>query len=306
MKTVSVLLSTYNGAKYLREQIDSLLKQEGVNVKIFVRDDGSKDDTVKILEEYESRGEITLEKGKNVGFSQSFSWLINNAPQADYYACCDQDDVWLPTKILDGVNALENENNHEQPLVYFTSLNVVDENLNLITKDSHIHYNNNSPTLFIDNVLMPQCNGCTFVFNQKLKDLYSTIPSHNIFTHDYTLMTLTSAFGKVIFSNNSKILYRQHASNAYGFYKGSLRNMLRSVKAFFKNEIKCIKSHEAMLFRYYFFDKLKPQDKIFVDLITSYRFNKPKRKQLKKFIKQNIKNKTIRRFTLVLLKIKRL
>ena len=306
MKTVSVLLATYNGEKYLREQIDSLLKQEGVEVKILARDDGSKDGTVQILEEYQARGELIFEKGENLGFSQNFSWLINNAPKADYYACCDQDDVWLPTKLIDGVMALEAKENQNLPMLYFTSLKVVDENLNLITEDSHIHYNNNSKTLFMDNIIMTQCNGCTCIFNNTLKDLYGKVPPHNIFAHDYTLCTLASAFGEVIFSNNSKMLYRQHSSNAYGFYKGSLRNMFRSIKAFFKNETKCIKSHEALLYKYYFFNDLKPQDKIFVDLITSYRFNKQKRKQLKKFVKHNIESKLIRRFALFLLSIKRL
>ncbi|MBQ8444270.1 MAG: glycosyltransferase [Clostridia bacterium] len=303
MKKVTILLSTYNGEKYLREQLDSLLLQEGVEFNIFVRDDGSKDKTCDILQEYAEKGLLTYIKGENVGFSKSFSWLINNAPSADYYSCCDQDDVWLPTKILDGVTALEKI---DQPATYFTSLNVVDEKLNLITKDSHSHYNNDSETLFADNILMPQVNGCTMIFNEKLRELYSQIPVHNVYAHDYTLITLASAFGKVVFSNDSKILYRQHANNCYGFYKGSLRNLVRSVKSFFKHETKGIKSHEAMNFKYYFFDKLKEGDRLFIDLITDYRFNKGKRKQLRKYIKKNIKNSTIRKFSLFLLSWKKL
>lgn len=303
MKSVTIMLSTYNGEKYLREQLDSLLKQEGVDFNIFVRDDGSKDKTCEILQEYADKGLLTFVKGENLGFSKSFSWLINNAPKADYYSCCDQDDVWLPTKVLDGVNALENI---DEPATYFTSLNVVDEKLNLITKDSHSHYNNESETLFADNVLMPQVNGCTMIFNEKLRQLYSKIPSHNIHGHDYTLVTLASAFGKVVFSNDSKILYRQHANNCYGFYKGSLRNLIRSVKSFFKYETKGIKSHEAMIYKYYFFNDLKEEDKVFIDLMTEYRFKKAKRKQLRKFIKTKIKNKTIKKFSLFLLAWKKL
>ncbi len=303
MKSVTILLSTYNGEKYLREQLDSLLKQEGVDFNIFVRDDGSKDNTCEILQEYADKGLLTYVKGENLGFSKSFSWLINNAPKADFYSCCDQDDVWLSTKVLDGVNALENI---DEPATYFTSLNVVDENLNLITKDSHSHYNNESETLFADNVLMPQINGCTMIFNEKLRQLYSKVPPYNIHGHDYTLVTLASAFGKVVFSNDSKILYRQHSSNCYGFYKGSLRNLIRSVKSFFKHETKGIKSHEAMIYKYYFFDQLKEEDKTFVELMTEYRFNKAKRKQLRKYIKNNIKNKTIKKFSLFLLAWKRL
>lgn len=298
MTKISILLSTYNGEKYLREQLDSLLQQEGVEFQIFVRDDGSTDGTCDILQEYADKKALTFVKGENLGFSKSFSWLINNAPKADFYSCCDQDDVWLPTKVLDGVSALKQEN---LPALFFTSLNVVDEKLNLITKNSHSHYNNDSTMLFADNILMPQVNGCTVIFNEQLRQLYCRIPPHNIFAHDYTLITLASAFGKVFFSNDSKILYRQHANNCYGFYKGSLRNLIRSVKAFFKHEIKGIKSHEAMNFKYYFFNDLKEEDRIFVDLITDYKYNKKKRKAIRKYLKSNIQNKTIRKYSNFLL-----
>lgn len=96
MKTVSVLLSTYNGEKYLREQLDSLLVQQGVDLRIIARDDGSKDTTVEILKEYAGKDtRVSFFEGKNVGPAQSFFDLIMKSPDSDYYAFCDQDDVWI-------------------------------------------------------------------------------------------------------------------------------------------------------------------------------------------------------------------
>lgn len=294
MKTVSVLLSTYNGEKYLREQLDSLINQKNVQLNIFVRDDGSKDGTCDILEEYQQKGVLTYTKGENVGFKQSFSWLIHNAPKADYYACCDQDDVWLENKVYNGVEALEKEGTPEIPLLYFTSLNVVNEKLELITKDSHNHFDQNSKTSFMEHIIMPMINGCTTVFNEKLREMYCQIDTRHIHGHDYTLGTIAFGCGKVIFSNDSQILYRQHANNCYGYYKGKLRNMIRSVKSFFKYETKGIKYREALIADYYFYDKLSEENQKFIQLMRNYRFYKKDKKQLKKLVKKSVKNKTVK------------
>lgn len=306
MKTVSVLLSTYNSEKYLREQIDSVLNQKDVKINLFARDDGSKDTTCDILQEYQDKGLLTFVKGENLGFKGNFSWLINNAPNADYYACCDHDDVWLENKLINAVTALEAEENKEIPLLYFTSLNVVNEKLELITKDSHKHYNVNSKTLFIDHILMTMVNGCTSVFNEKLREIYCQIPINVMHAHDYTIGTIAASMGKVLFSSDSQILYRQHANNCYGFYKGSLRNMIRSVKAFFKYETKGIKYKEALIYYYYFFDKLTGLNKEFISLMASYKFNKKAKKQLRKLIKKNVENKTERKLSLFLLRFNKL
>ncbi len=96
MNNVAVLLSTYNGEKYLRELLDSVFNQKDVNLTLFVRDDGSSDKTVQILEKYKKKGfpiDISCGRG-NLGFGKSFATLIQNAPSTfDYYACCDQDDI---------------------------------------------------------------------------------------------------------------------------------------------------------------------------------------------------------------------
>ena len=104
---IYILLSTYNGEHYLNEQIESLVRQVDVNYKILVRDDGSKDSTHVILNKWQQLGFLTWYRGENIGFAESFMDLVQKAPKADYYAFCDQDDIWLPNKLKAAVEKLE-------------------------------------------------------------------------------------------------------------------------------------------------------------------------------------------------------
>ena len=129
MKVV-VLMSTYNGQKYLRQQLDSLLNQTVRPTKILIRDDGSNDDTVNLLEEYASfYSFIEYYCGKNIGPAKSFFELINKCDGYDYYALCDQDDVWFKDKLEVAINTLEKENKNI-PLLYAGRFTLTDENLN--------------------------------------------------------------------------------------------------------------------------------------------------------------------------------
>ena len=96
---VLVLMSTYNGEKYLREQIDSILGQRGVEVSLLVRDDGSTDATLTTLDEYKESGRLDYYCGNNLGPARSFMHLLQNAPASDFYAFSDQDDKWMDDKL---------------------------------------------------------------------------------------------------------------------------------------------------------------------------------------------------------------
>ena len=142
MKTVCVLMSTYNGEKYIVEQIDSILQQENVNVNLLIRDDGSKDKTVEIIKQYLIDKRVSFVSGDNIGYKKSFLWLMDNSPNSDYYAFADQDDVWKKDKLFAAVTKLENEDIAE-PKLYTSALTRVDENLNYIS-------NQNFPKLKLD------------------------------------------------------------------------------------------------------------------------------------------------------------
>ena len=125
-------MSTYNGEKYLREQIDSILGQRGVEVTLLVRDDGSSDATLSILDEYKSSGLLDYYCGSNLGPARSFMHLLQNAPASDFYAFSDQDDKWMDDKLLAAITSMEG---HEsEPALYFSQTQLVDAGLKKNTK----------------------------------------------------------------------------------------------------------------------------------------------------------------------------
>lgn len=306
-KTITILLSTYNGEKFLKQLLNSVLAQDTqdgkLKINLFVRDDGSSDKTIDILKLYATEGLLTLaDYGKeNMGFAKSFSWLIKNAPKSDFYAFCDQDDIWLPQKISNAVNALEKED-EKIPLLYNTNLIVVDENLNEITRDTHSILLKGSQHKFEENVLQNNTYGCTVVINDTLRQLYNEIPSEEIRSHDYILAVLATGIGKYIYEDNPQILYRQHRNNTVGFYKGSLRNYLRMIKFFFKYDLKNAKYQNVKICKEFFYDKFPMEYQDFIDKIYYYRTDKTKKKELIKFIKKEIKNKFIKNYSLFLIR----
>ena len=163
---VLVLMSTYNGERYLIEQIDSILAQERVDVHLLVRDDGSKDRTCEILDKYVlSHPNIEVVKAENVGFIKSFSKLIemaqNTRIQADYFAFSDQDDVWMPHKLKMASDSLSHMD-QEKPLLFSSNSMYVDETLNpigLFHKEELYRTKENV-------MIYPTEQGCSMVFNR--------------------------------------------------------------------------------------------------------------------------------------------
>ena len=131
MYKVAVLMSTYNGEKYLREQIDSILAQEGVDVTLYIRDDGSSDSTIEIINEYLTKtNRIKFYIGENIGVGNSFMQLVYDCPEDyDYYAFSDQDDIWLTEKMQVAVDSLKEYSN---PFLYCSNQILVDKNGKII------------------------------------------------------------------------------------------------------------------------------------------------------------------------------
>lgn len=212
METVQVLMSTYNGEKYIREQLDSILKQTYPAVKILIRDDGSSDKTTSILKEYAEEYEnITYYEGTNVGVIQSFLQLLKDSDDsAKYYAFADQDDVWLPEKIERAVEKLKSSQK-TIPLLYCSDLYVTDEKLNIIKIDDK------RPRPSLGNALVQNiCTGCTAVMNHALRDIINQTSPVNIVMHDWWFYLVASLKGDVIYDNTPHMYYRQHGSNEWG------------------------------------------------------------------------------------------
>lgn len=211
---INILLSTYNGERFVREQIDSVLNQTQEGCSLFVRDDGSSDGTKDILLEYGKT--INCVFSENIGCGKSFWELLRASGDSDYYAFCDQDDVWDNDKIETAIRHLKNEDN-QLPLLYCCRYKSVDKDLKLI-KD----YGSDGISFpsFKRCFIYSIAAGCTFVMNRKARDLLIRFNKENLDIHDWTATKIISLFGKIIFDSSSHINYRQHGNNAIGDKRG--------------------------------------------------------------------------------------
>ena len=212
MKKVIVLLSTYNGEKFICEQVNSILYQSYSNIEIIIRDDGSTDSTLKVLEQYSEYTNIIIHKGKNKGVVNSYFELMKMTPDTDYYAFCDQDDVWKEDKIENAIKELRKFPN-DIPLLYCSTVELVNENLNYLNR---LYPNQNSKVSLGNALVQNVVLGCTAVFNLcALKTGVSKSPK-NVEMHDSWMYLVCSAFGQVIFDSKPSLYYRQHRSNVIG------------------------------------------------------------------------------------------
>lgn len=221
--TVEVLLATYNGARFLREQIDSVLAQQAVDIHILAHDDGSTDATNEILAEYAARHPQqlrVLQDDVRTGTAKgNFAHLLH-ASSAPYVAFCDQDDVWLPEKLslsMDAMHSLETQREADTPLLVYTDLRVVDESLRTLSESlwrtNHLR-NATSPTfaqLLTENVV----TGCTALLNRPLVTLMKTTPA-TAQMHDHWAALLACGLGAMKAAPQATVLYRQHTSNVVG------------------------------------------------------------------------------------------
>ena len=219
---VTVLLATYNGGKYLEEQLKSLIEQTYTDFKIVIRDDGSGDNTNEIISRYSSvfSEKITVCPSSEPTHSAAgnFFKLIEMYTD-DYIMLCDQDDRWLPDKIektLSVMKASEEKYGADTPILVHTDLYVADEKLSVIS-DSFIKYQGLScDNTELNRLLMQNSvTGCTIMFNRALKEKLFVLPKVTAM-HDWWLALIASAFGKIEFLNEPTILYRQHGNNEVG------------------------------------------------------------------------------------------
>lgn len=219
---VVILMSTYNGEKFLKKQIESILNQKDVSVHIIVRDDGSVDDTQKILNMYKKKRLLNWYTGENKKTARSFLDLIDKAPKADYYAFSDQDDVWLSTKLITAIKKLKKFD--DSPALYAGNYKLVDEKLKeLISMNIH-----KTTTKFNEAIVYSCCTGCTMVINNKLmENIKGKYPKY-IFMHDDWIHKVCLGIGgNVIYDDSKNLLYRQHGNNVEGGKHGLIDKVMK-------------------------------------------------------------------------------
>jgi len=245
---VEVLLSSYNGEKYIQQQLDSLINQKGdFNLKISARDDGSRDGTRDVLKFYQNTHNINVTYGDNVGVNASMMLLVQESEKDfDYFAFCDQDDVWFPERIGKAVSALE-EYPKGAPVLWSCMEELTDENLIPYSLMPHPKYLGE----FNNAVIQNKTAGHTQVFNRSLRDIFIEYPPEKMYVYDWALYILASAFGTVCYYNKVCGQYRQHKSNTIGFETNPLMQIPRRMKKMFGGDLKQITKQISYIYNHF-------------------------------------------------------
>ena len=213
---VNILMSTYNGQQFLSEQIRSIKEQSYTDWTLFIRDDGSSDNTKEILKDFERQDSrihlIDSDKSDNLGVIKSFHKLVNH-DRADYYFFSDQDDVWLPNKLE---LSLKEAQNHpaDLPLMVYMDLKVVNQDLEIMTESMVKSQSHHANTELVQELTENTVTGGVAMINHALAEMWQE--TDDILMHDWYLALLASAFGNLVFIDQPGELYRQHSDNVLG------------------------------------------------------------------------------------------
>lgn len=241
MEQIDILMATYNGEKYLKEQLDSILSQTYSNFRLIISDDCSKDNTRKILKEYEQKDNRikVFYQEENLGYIKNFEFLLKKV-ENEIYALSDQDDIWLPTKVEKTYKKLKNTNAD----LVFTDLEVVDKNLNSMYSSFNDYmlltrkikkYKQSYKMQYLYNCI----TGCTLISKKKFLDKILPIPTDSKYViHDTWIGLVVSLYGRIEYLDEKTIKYRQHGNNQVGTDKIShkfkeiqeVRNLFIDVK----------------------------------------------------------------------------
>jgi glycosyltransferase involved in cell wall biosynthesis len=260
---IEVLLATYNGERFLREQVESILAQDYGNLRVLARDDGSSDETVKILNEYAARYPDrfrVMPLSPGTGSAKENFLLLSKASRARYICFSDQDDVWLPDKLTRTKQAMDELELHwgaDVPLLVFTDLQVVDEKRRTLHHSFWAHEKidpnriNRLSSLVVQNVV----TGCTAMLNRRLLELSLAMPNEAMM-HDHWIALLASSLGRSGVIRAQTVLYRQHDRNVFGATKDtkSLPDLVHRIRRSKAREMQWKLSQrqaEALLKTYY-------------------------------------------------------
>lgn len=225
---VIICMSTYNGEKYIKEQIDSIINQTYKNIEIYVRDDGSKDNTIRILQDYEKQNKIKFIKGKNVGVVRSFYDCLKKAyDKGDFFAYCDQDDKWHEDKIEKAIKKLQKEDQN-LPLLYFSEFNYCDENLAFQNKSKL----NKKGASFENSIVECISFGISEVFNKKLAQKVIESGTEKVCFHDWWAYMIAGGIGKVIYDEEPTVEYRRTGNNVSPSGKAGIKLQIYRIKKF--------------------------------------------------------------------------
>jgi glycosyltransferase involved in cell wall biosynthesis len=229
-KLVTILLSTYQGERFLNEQLSSIASQTRDNWTLLWRDDGSSDSSVEYVKAFSAKRpgrvvHVDTQTG-NLGAAGSFMYLLAKAPEEGLFAFCDQDDVWLPEKLSRAVDALRDIPD-EMPAIYCTRQLLVDKNLKALGCSQKPKRLPSFHNALVQNIV----TGCTIVMNARARSvvLSAKMPKNSM--HDWwSYLAVTAAGGQIIFDDEPSLLYRQHDSNTIGNPGGIMSRAVGAIR----------------------------------------------------------------------------
>ncbi len=233
---VAVVMSTYNGEKYIREQINSILTQEDVDIHLFIRDDGSKDSTLSIIKEFDMKyANIHLMlDGQNLGPAVSFMHLLYQINGYDYYAFADQDDIWKKRKMITGIQRIQSK---DEPALYCSN-----QILYIDGKETGYRFESAPPTDYLSTLFANKISGCTMLFNDKLFRILVNEQKRvsdeilRLRMHDTWVMLVADLMGTIVYDNESYIDYRIHSNNTVGVKTKSTFEIIKTTLKHLNNK----------------------------------------------------------------------
>ena len=273
LKKILVLMATYNGEKFIKQQLDSVYGQKDVYVSVLVRDDGSTDGTIEILKEYSNSHELEWYANGHLGVKYGFYELMQKAAlrEWDYVAFCDQDDVWDEDKLITAVNRLNNTDLC-QPSLYYCGQRLVDINLNMISN----HLLNRDRSIYA-RFLLNDAAGCTEVFNRKLLEVVISYRPEYMLMHDAWIVKVCLALGgSVVVDSDAHMSYRQHGNNVVGLKRDILSKIRQAKYYIYEQDV--VSQMKELKKGYY--DRIIPEYKSIVDDTLIYKNSLAARKRL--------------------------
>ena len=221
---VEVLMSTFNGGRYVEQQVDSILRQAHENVRLLVRDDGSTDGTYDVLQQLAADPRVRVTQGANLGLPHAFFALVDEAGEdAEYYALADQDDVWRPDKLARAVAALAPL---DGPALYCARVLVTDEQLHPLYPHELPRRGPSFANALVQNIAL----GCTVVLNRPARDLLRGRWPADCVMHDAWMYLVVAGAGAVVYDAELVVQYRQHGRNSVGMGRGPLSRLAGRVR----------------------------------------------------------------------------
>ncbi len=265
MCKVAVFMSTYNGEKFLVEQIESILRQT-VKCDIFIRDDGSTDKTQNILNEYQNKGLIKWKSNTRLGPAYSFMQLLMDNVGYDYYCFSDQDDWWFPEKTKKEIESIKN---YIEPAIVYSNGNLVDSNMNTLGRNIY----RNIPFVNFESVMVNAgVQGCTMLWNNAMHEriINGGIPDVLIMHDSYLARVCLATNGKVEYIHEPLIKYRQHEKNVIGIKKSKIDVLKSRIKQVLSAD-KISIAEQALEIKRIYEQDIPLNNIVFIDNVINYK-----------------------------------